>query len=183
MTETATSMDIQAFLNLCTGKWFSQKTNYYAGAEQSQSSKADLEITLILPEEQKIKNICQNNRLNSDSSLGGLVYSWDTSVDWGKPKEIGSALMVFVPSAENSNFGKVITENDAYQLGSYILGQDQSLTITVETKDQNTKLEERLWFASDNLRLRTTAISDRSSDTINTNFYSEIRKAVPKNND
>ena len=181
MTKTATSMDIQAFLNLCSGKWFSQKTNYYSGVEQSQSSKADLEITLMLPQEQKIKNICQNHRLDSDSSLGGLVYKWDTSVDWGKPKEIGSSMMVFLPNAENSDLGTLITDNDSFQLGNYIIGQDKSLTLTVETKDQKIKLEERLWFASDNLRLRTTAISDRTNDKINTTFYSEIRKAVPKN--
>ena len=180
MTKTATSMDIQAFLNLCAGKWFSQKTNYYSGVETSQSSKADLEITLILPEEQKIKNICQNHRLDPNASLGGLFYSWDTSVDWGKPKEIGSSLMVFLPNVENSNLGTLITENDSCQLGKYFLGLDQSLTLTVETTDQKIELEERLWFASDNLRLRTTAIKDRANDIINTTFYSEIRKAAPQ---
>lgn len=176
-------MDIQAFLNLCSGKWFSQRTNYYAGAEQSQSSKADLEITLSLPQEQKIKNICQSHRLDPSSSLGALVYKWDTSVDWGKPKEIGSSMMVFVPNQENSDLGTLITDNDSFVLGTYILGQDQSLTLTIETKDRQIKLEERLWFASDNLRLRTTAINDLTNEKINTSFYSEIRKAAPKNED
>jgi len=180
MTKTATSMDIQAFLNLCAGKWFSQKTNYYAGAETSQSSKADLEIALILPEEQKITNICQNHRLDPNASLGGLFYSWDTSVDWGKPKEVGSSLMVFVPNEENSHLGTLVTANDSCQLGHYFLGHDQSLTLTVETTDRQIKLEERLWFASDNLRLRTAAIRDLANDVINTTFYSEIRKAAPQ---
>ena len=62
-------------------------------------------------------------------------------------------------------------------MGHYTLGQDEALTLIIETED--IYAEERQWFASENLKLRT--IMMRHNDgTQQTSFYSEIRKAPPK---
>ena len=181
MTTTEHQMDIKAFLNLCTGNWFSQRTNYNLSEEKTESSKADLSITMISSEESQIAQLCQQYRIDPQQSLGGLLYSWDNSVDWGKPKQQGSSLMVFVEDTEDTTKGKLITnatlKPDVKSVGTYILGQDEALTLTINTEDIH--VEERLWFASENLRLRTNVIKNSTGIT-RTTFYSEIRKAPPK---
>lgn len=174
-------MDIKAFLNLCTGNWFSQRTNYNLNEEKTESSKADLSITMISSEDSQITQLCQQHRIDPKQSLGGLLYSWDNSVDWGKPKQQGSSLMVFVEDAEDAAEGKLLTNTilkpGVKSAGTYILGQDEALTLIVKTED--IQVEERLWFASENLRLRTNVIKNSTGIT-RTTFYSEIRKAPPK---
>ena len=171
-------MDIKKFIDLCTGNWFSQRTNYQVETEKTESNKADLSITLIDTNDSRVSQLCLQNRINPQISLGGLQHSWDNSVDWGKPKQQGSSLIVIIPDRDNSQTGKIIS-NAANQnlLGKYILGHDSALTLIFETKDNS--VEERIWFASDNLRLRTT-VTKNEDGTMNTLFYSEIRKAPPK---
>lgn len=184
MTTTTTQMNIKTFLNLCTGNWFSQRTNYNLGGDLTESSKADLSITLIPPDDSRIIQLSQQHRIDPQESLGGLLYSWDTSVDWGKPKQQGSSLIVFLPDQTNPlTRGKLLTNTTSKtgvkSFGTYLLGQDNALTLTIDTGDINA--EERLWFASDNLRLRTTVVKNNAGIT-HTTFYSEIRKAPPKEN-
>ncbi len=170
-------MDIKKFIDLCTGNWFSQRTNYQVETEKTQSNKADLSITLVGTDDSRIAQLCQENHIDPQLSLGGLQHSWDNSVDWGKPKQQGSSLIILIPDPDNPQTGKIIS-NAANQnlLGKYVLGNDSALTLIFATKDKS--VEERIWFASDNLRLRTT-VTKNEDGTMNTLFYSEIRKAAP----
>ncbi len=171
-------MDIQKFIDLCTGNWFSQRTNYQVETEKTESNKADLNITLISSDDSRVSQICQQNRINPQLSLAALENRWDNSVDWGKPKQIGSSMIILIPNQDNPQTGQIIS-NAANQnlLGKYSLGNDSALTLIFETEDKS--VEERIWFASDNLRLRTT-VTKNEDGTMNTFFYSEIRKAPPR---
>lgn len=171
-------MDIKEFIDLCTGKWFSQRTNYQVETEKTESNKADLTIDLIANDNSTISQLCLQNRIDPKLSLGGLQNSWDTSVDWGKTKQQGSSLIVIIPDPENPQTGKIISNaGNQNSLGNYILGNDSALTLMFET--QGKSVEERIWFASDNLKLRTTVVNN-GDGTMNTLFYSEIRKAPAK---
>ncbi|MGV2828614.1 phycobiliprotein lyase [Myxosarcina sp. GI1(2024)] len=168
-------MDIKQFLDLSAGKWFSQRTNYLDN-NKAQSSKADLTVELLASDHSTVVGICQNARIDPQLSLGGLATSWDNSVDWGKPKQLGSAVIAIVPHEENKRTGKILRQGDSNSDGRYILGDDGALTLIIETDKICT--EERQWFASDNLRLRTNIVRDKHRGTIvQTSFYSEIRKA------
>jgi len=171
-------MDIKEFIDIYTGNWFSQRTNYQVETEETESNKADLSISLIANDDSIINQLCLANRIDSKLILVGLQHSWDNSVDWGKTKQQGSSLIVIIPDPENTQTGKIIS-NAANQnlLGNYILGNDSALTLMFET--QGKSVEERIWFASDNLRLRTN-ITKNEDGTMNTLFYSEIRKAPAK---
>jgi hypothetical protein len=174
-------MDIEKFLNLSTGKWFTQRTNYLLEAESTESYKADLSIELIAPNDSRIVQLCTANHIDPNLSLGGAWQTWDTSLDWGKPKQQGSALIVLIPDAPNSHTGKLLSSiSDRTSSGTYMLGVDEALTLTTENKGID--IEERQWFVSDNLRMRTTIVK-KGEQVIQTSFYSEIRKAVAKTPD
>ncbi len=169
-------MNLKEFLNLSAGRWFSQRTNYLVGGE-ADNSKADITIERINPEDAKAVELCQKHNLDPQLSLGGTVQSWDNSVDWGKPKQVGSATVILVSNPDDDSTGKLIRPQDSKVCGHYVLGADEALTLTLNTDDMHA--EERQWFASDNFKMRTTVVKFNDGKK-QTSFYSEIRKAEPK---
>ena len=170
-------MDIKTFLDLSTGRWFSQRTNYRLNGDKADNSKADITIEIIPQEDSRVIQLCKDNNINPQLSMWGIFQSWDNSVDWGKPKQLGTSGMILIPNAENDRTGKLLRQGHSSGKGEYILGADEALTLIIET--DNLYAEERQWFASDNLRLRTVTVQN-SHGIKQTSFYSEIRKAPPK---
>lgn len=167
-------MDIKTFLSLCQGMWFAQKT-HYVGSNQPDNGKADLNIETIAADHPQTTQLCQQYQLDSAQSVGGIKTSWDTSVDWGKSQQRGSTVVILIADRQNPNQGDVIRHQLPNQVnrGRYTLGEDNALTLLIE--DQSTILEERQWFASENLRLRTAVVKHKDA-VVQTCFYSEIRR-------
>jgi phycoerythrin-associated linker protein len=169
-------MDIKTFLDLSAGKWFSQRTNYLPNGDRVENSKADLTIELLPQDDSRIIQLCKNHQIDPQVIIWGTVQSWDTSVDWGKPKQLGTSIVVLIPDTEDHR-GKLLRQGQDRYRGNYVLGADGALTLSIET--ENMYAEERQWFASDNLRLRTVTVKSHN-EIEQTSFYSEIRKAPPK---
>jgi hypothetical protein len=174
-------MDINKFLEQTAGNWFSQRTTYKIDKNQVENSKADLRIKILPPAHHQITQLCQQHHLNSKLSLGAIASSWDNSPDWSKPKQQGSTMLVLIANKHDSQTGTIfrLIDNSDKQviLGRYVLGNDGALTLILE--QENHCVEERIWFASPNLRLRTSIIKNGDEFTT-TSFYSEIRKVVKK---
>lgn len=170
-------MNLEKFLNLSAGKWFSQRTNYFLDQNKSVSSKADITIQLLQSDDSRALQLCQKHHLDSNLIVGGTIQSWDNSVDWGKTKQVGSATILLVRDPERENIGKLIRPEDAEVYGNYVLSEDEALTLIIETDEMYA--EERQWFGSENFKLRTVVVK-YSDGKKQTSFYSEIRKAAPK---
>lgn len=170
-------MNLKKFLDLSEGKWFSQRTNYLLGGDKADNGKADITIEVIANDDSRAIELCQKHHLDSKLIVGGTNQSWDTSVDWGKDKQVGSTTMILISDPDNTSTGKVLRPQDAKVCGHYELGADEALTLVINNDDMHA--EERQWFASDNLKMRTTVVQYRDGNK-QTSFYSEIRKAVPK---
>ncbi|MEO1671639.1 MAG: phycobiliprotein lyase [Cyanobacteria bacterium J06631_2] len=169
-------MNPEKFLSQSAGRWFSQRTNYFLDRNQSASSKADLTIEFLSGDDTRVTELCQKHDLDSGLAIGGMVQSWDNSVDWGKDKQVGSATIVLVKDADSDNTGKLIRPQDSKVCGHYVLGEDEALTLTITQEEM--EASERQWFASDNFKMRTTIVKLKDG-TEQTSFYSEIRKAPP----
>lgn len=170
-------MNLQKILDLSAGRWFSQRTNYFLNENKSASSKADITIESIPADDKRAVELCQKHHLDSSLIVGGTVQSWDNSVDWGKTKQVGSATIVLVSDPQSDIKGKLIRPEDTKVCGHYVLGEDEALTLIIETDEMYA--EERQWFASDNFKMRTTVVSYKDGKK-QTSFYSEIRKAPAK---
>ena len=172
-------MNIENFLNLIVGRWFAQRTSYVLDKEEVENSKADITIQALNKDDQEVIKLCKENNIKAQKTLGGIKSSWDTSVDWGKTKEQGFSLLVFVPDEDNLEKGLLLRNlgvgKNNISHGSYILTQDEVLTLFTQEKD--CIIEERQWFASDNLKLRNVVVNI-GEDCKQTTFYSEIRKIV-----
>lgn len=174
-------MEIETFLELCAGKWFSQRTNYYLDRQKAENGKSEITIERLLPDRPSVVQLCQQHRINPETTLGGTQANWDNSTDFGQTKRSGSTTLILVPDRDRSRTGQILQAGGSLSksamTGRYILGNDEALTLRVELGDGF--LEERIWFASPNLRLRTSLIQQTNGCNA-TVFYSEIRRLPPK---
>jgi hypothetical protein len=174
-------MDIKKFLEQTGGQWFSQRTTYNLEPKETkvENSKADLTVEILAPDDPQIINLCQENSFDPSLILGAIASSWNNSLDWGKPKQQGSSLLALVKNEENEQKGKIFRAiNQAERkviVGNYILGKDEALTLILQ--QGNNYAEERIWFASSNLRMRTIIQKNNHKCTMSS-FYSEIRKVT-----
>lgn len=171
-------MDLKEFLKLNDGKWFSLRTIYYLSQSQTENSKAEISLENVSQENPDVIQLCQKYKINPGLSIGGIKTSWDNSVDWGKTKQTGNAIFVLIPNSDVPLEGKLLRKiggvDQSSLMGSYSLGKDDALTLSLEVEN-NYSWNERIFFASDNLRVRTTFFQKADGFTM-TSFYSEIRK-------
>ncbi len=97
-------------------------------------------------------------------------------MEWDKEKHEGSTVLVPVADPDKPNEGKLLRDTGyaekAPVAGRYVMGDDGSLTLITEYESMYS--EERLWFASPNLRLRTSILKRFGGFSMAT-FCSEIR--------
>ncbi|MEM8780571.1 MAG: phycobiliprotein lyase, partial [Cyanobacteria bacterium P01_G01_bin.49] len=172
-------MDIQTFLELCVGQWFSQRSSYQFEEQKAESDKSELTIEELETDHSIVVSLCQEYRINPSQEMQGQRISWNNSVDWGKPKQTGTATIIVIPDKNKPQTGQILQsiQSQPSAKGHYSLGEDEALTLTIN--NDNFSIEERGWFASPNLRLRTSLIKGKNGYRW-TAFYSEIRKMPPK---
>ncbi|MGI0479316.1 phycobiliprotein lyase [Geminocystis sp. CENA526] len=168
-------MNINTFLENSAGEWFSQRSTYNIVNNDVDNSKANVTINLLPPTEADITSL--SPEYNLTLALGSIESKWDNSPDWGKPKQQGDSLMFMFRDEKDDNQGKIlrIVKNKDNLMGRYILAEDKSLTLIIE-KDSH-YIEERICFASENLRLRNTIVKN-NGQVMETSFYSEIRRVI-----
>ncbi|WP_404784044.1 phycobiliprotein lyase [Altericista sp. CCNU0014] len=174
-------MDIQSFFQLCDGKWISQRTTHHLIDQNNQSGRSDLWGEILEGSHGEIAALCQQLDVDPSSARCGLRLRWSEVTEAYqsrfKPKEEGMALLVAIAS-DSPHSGQLLRSlNSANGVtGTYSIGTDEALTLRLE--DANVISEERIWFASPNLRLRSSSI--KKDDTVCiTTFCSEIRMATP----
>lgn len=170
-------MQIQEFLNLSLGKWFSQRTSYLINPDKAENSKSEITISELNSEYPELVTLCQEHQIQPQQFYLGIKSVWDNSVDWGQPKAQGYSVLVVIPDGEELSTGKILQSTNINKqdslTGSYLIGNDDALTLRVEKPGLT--ITERLWFPSDNLRMRTCLIQSNQGWS-KTSFYSEIRK-------
>lgn len=177
-------MDIQEFFQLCNGKWISQRTTHYLIEQKNQSDRSDLWIDFVDATDPKVVELCQQFSLDSVQVYGGLKIRWSEVTEAYqsrlKAKQEGSALLVPIKSSSNPASGRMLRELGTETVtGSYSFGADEALTITLSANGLVT--EERIWFASPNLRLRSSLTQQEDGAVCITSFCSEIRMGAPAN--
>lgn len=171
---------INEFLDRWVGEWFAQRTDYNLPDASMISHKANLALESLSIDHPLMREWCQQENVASHNLLRGFQLSWDNAPDWGKPKQVGFSLLIFLVSEDEGNTGKFYQKqgNTCYQ-GEYLLQDQDTLILTL--KQGNSTTEERQWFISENVRLRTS-LTHNNTGLIHTAFYSEIRRIPPKTN-
>ncbi|WP_448604427.1 phycobiliprotein lyase [Thermoleptolyngbya sp.] len=174
-------MDIIEFFEQSSGKWFSQRTSHHLAFKQTESGKSDIVIDLLSKDDPAVVALCQQYEIDPALALCGARVTWDGTMEWDKEKHEGSTVIVPVADADQPSEGKMLREQGyaekAPVAGRYVMGDDDSLTLITEYETMYS--EERLWFASPNLRLRTSILKRFGGFSMAT-FCSEIRMGGAK---
>jgi hypothetical protein len=176
-------MDIQEFFNLSAGKWFSQRTSHHLAFKQAESGKSNIVIETLPKDHPEVVKLCEQHNVNPSLATGGARVAWDGSMEWDEDKDkeahSGSTVIVPIPDADKPNEGLLLREmgyaEKAPVAGRYIMGSDDALTLITDYETMYS--EERLWFASPNLRLRHSILK-RFGGFSMASFCSEIRMGV-----
>ena len=173
-------MNVREFFELSAGKWFSQKTSQHLTLKQSEHGKSDLVIEILPTDNPQVLQLCQQVGADPSSIWGGVKYTWKGTISWDtQPQSTtpqGESIAIAIPDAPAATTGKFYHHTSGNtrppQVAQYTLGDDNALTFV--TQDGNIRSDERVWFESDNVRLRTTIVTQASGDSL-ASFYSEIR--------
>jgi hypothetical protein len=170
-------MDIQSFFQLCGGKWISQRTTHDLGARNNQSARSDLLTEVLDSQQTDVLALCQQLGQDAAQALCGLTIQWSEVAELYqsrfKTRKEGSVLLVPLLENPSATSGKLLRQlGDTTALGTFSLGSDEAVTTQFITDDLLS--EERLWFASPNLRLRSSTVIHNGQVCLTT-FCSEIR--------
>lgn len=169
-------MNIVEFFQQSAGKWFSQRTSHHIVFNQSKEGKSDLVIEMLPSQDPAVVWLCQQYGKDEALALCGLRITWNGTIEQDTAKHMGSTVLVPLSNPENPQQGELLQGNEnsekAPVISRYIMGSDDALTLI--TEQETLYAEERLWFASPNLRLRTSLLK-RSGTVDMTSFCSEIR--------
>jgi hypothetical protein len=174
-------MNIVEFFEQSNGKWFSQRTTHHLDIGQSEAGKSDLIIEMVDTADPDVVKLCNQYRIDPALALCGTRITWNGTMEQGEKKYAGSTMLVPVANTETPNQGKLLHNQGSAGktpiAGRYVVGSDDALTLIIE--DETRYSEERLWFASPNLRLRTSVLKQSGGFSM-ASFCSEIRMGVSK---
>ncbi|HCF27450.1 MAG TPA: phycobiliprotein lyase [Cyanobacteria bacterium UBA11049] len=169
-------MNIQDFFELSSGKWFSHRTSHHLAFKQAEDGKSDIVIEMLPADHPEVVKLCQQYEIDPNAATCGARVTWNGTMEWDEEKHSGSTVLVPVPDADNPNEGKLLREMGYAEktpvAGRYIMGSDKALTLITEYETMSS--EERLWFASPNLRMRVSTLK-RFGGFSMASFTSEIR--------
>lgn len=169
-------MDITEFFQQSCGKWISQRTSHHLAFNQSESGKSDIRIEMLPTDAPEVIKLCEQSNVDPALALCGTRVSWDGTMEWDAKTQTWSSVIVAIADADHPNQGKLLRDTSragkAPVAGRYVIGSDDALTLI--TEDDTLYSEERLWFASPNLRLRTSILKQVSGFST-ASFCSEIR--------
>ncbi|NMG09951.1 phycobiliprotein lyase [Brasilonema sp. UFV-L1] len=169
-------MNIEEFFQQSAGKWFSHRSSHHLACKQTEHGKSDIIIETLSTEHAEVVKLCQQYDIDPKRASCGTKVTWSGTMEWDKEKQTGSTVLVVVPDEDNPNEGKLLREmgygEKAPVAGRYKIDSDDILTLTTEY--ENMWSEERLWFASPNLRMRESVLK-RFGEFSMASFISEIR--------
>ncbi|NET05408.1 MAG: phycobiliprotein lyase [Symploca sp. SIO2B6] len=177
-------MDIKEFVEQSAGKWFSQRSNHYLSTQPTESGQSNLVMELLLTNDPEVIQICQGYNIEPATALYGVKVTWEGTIKGKTQKQTGSNVIVLVPDVDRPKEGKILqsiaNSEKTPHPGRYIMAEDDSLTMI--TENEKIYSEERFWFASPNLRLRTSLVKLFGGFT-QASMSSEIRMGITKSVD
>lgn len=170
-------MDIVNFFETLAGKWFSQRTIHNLASQSSRAGQSNLLIEFLPATDADLANACVPFGHDPSHIACGLRIHQDSQIEGETQKNEGTALMVIMTPTD-AGAGMLVQaalSSPALQ-GSYRVEDD---VLTIVTPTDVGQIEERLWFANPNLRMRTSVL--KTGDGVQmASFCSEIRMGAAK---
>lgn len=172
-------MDISKFVEMSLGHWRSQRSAHHLAFRHFEEVTSEIEIKPLEKDNIEVIKLCQSYQIEPGMITHPFAMSWEGESDWDE-KEIlkGSTILVPVPDLENSSKGRLLRDQGYAEtipsVGHYYFTEDG--TFVLLTEYDRATAEEKIWFASPNIRFRVSLIKTSSgSGVVTASFSSEIR--------
>jgi CpeS-like protein len=174
-------MDVMEFFKKSEGNWFSHQTGHHLGARKQEAGKSELSFICYERDHPKVLAVCALHKVDPSTVAGGAEVTWTGTIAFDEKTHQNAAVLVPVPDKDDPSSGLMLRDKGYAEAvpvaGRYRMNADESMTLVM--KSSATESEERLWFASSNLRLRTGVVKQAGGFSLTT-FCSEIRRLPPE---
>ncbi len=173
------SMNIDEFVERSLGTWRSQRSAHHLAFHHFEEVTSQIEIQSLENSDARVIELCKTNQVDPHLVSSPFYMTWLGESDWDEDEVLsGSTVLVPVPDIENPTKGRLLREQGYAEtipaIGYYQLVEDGSFILN--TQYDRATAEEKIWFATPNLRLRVSLIKTADGKGVTTaSFSSEIR--------
>ncbi|VEP18782.1 Chromophore lyase CpcS/CpeS 3 [Hyella patelloides LEGE 07179] len=172
-------MNIVEFVKLSFGQWRSQRSAHHLAFRHFEEVTSTIDIEQLALDDERVIQLCKAHNIDPQIANSPFKMSWSGESDWDEDETLeGSTILVPIPDPENLTKGRLLREQGYAEtipsIGEYSIGEDG--TFLLKTKYDRATAEEKIWFATDNLRFRVSLIKTSDGKGVTTaSFSSEIR--------
>ncbi|MEH2163097.1 MAG: phycobiliprotein lyase [Nostoc sp.] len=171
-------MEITEFFELSIGRWRSQRSGHHLAFAHFEQVLSNIDIEPLSNDDPAVLAICQLYNTDPGSITHPFRMTWEGESDWDDKPISGSTVLVPIPDRENPYRGKLLRDKGYAEtipaMAKYHLSEDGIFTLVTEY--ELAAAEERIWFATPNLRFRVATIKTGDGKGVTTaSFSSEIR--------
>ncbi|MEL6603189.1 MAG: phycobiliprotein lyase [Cyanobacteria bacterium J06614_10] len=192
-------MDIDTFVAKSLGRWKSQRSAHHLAFAHFEEIRSIIDIEALTKDDPAVITLCERYGLKTDSSSEPLhqriatpfKMSWEGETDWDEDDVLkGQTILVPVPDQEKAetpqgvvSSGQLLRDQGYAETipaaGRYIIQTDGTFVLT--TGYDRAAAEEKIWFATENLRFRVSLIKTSTGKGVTTaSLSSEVRLSPPQ---
>jgi hypothetical protein len=176
-------MDVMEFFQLSTGTWRSRRTTHHLAFKRTEAGESAIQVEAYGADHAQVIEICQLHEVDPKTAIGGAFVSWNGAMSWDRNEDEnheGSTVFALIPDVDQPRQGILLRERGYAEIvpvaGHYHMDDEDGLVLTTEYETMSSI--ERFWFASPNLRMRTSTVK-RFGGFSTATFCTEFRVVNP----
>ena len=176
-------MDIDTFVTRSLGQWRSQRSAHHLAFAHFEEIRSLINIELLEKDDPAVLALCEQQAVEVGAIASPFKMSWEGETDWDEKDVLkGQTILVPVPDSSQTNAGKLLRDQGYAETipaaGEYVIQADGTFILT--TSYDRAAAEEKIWFASDNLRFRVSLIKTSDGKGVTTASLSSEVRVLPK---
>ncbi|WP_017326213.1 phycobiliprotein lyase [Synechococcus sp. PCC 7336] len=173
-------MDIHQFVQLSLGQWRSQRSAHHLIFQHFEEVRSVIDIEPVSATAPEVIALCQSYKIDTKTIAQPFRMSWEGESDWDEDEELsGSTVLVPVPDPDNPKQGKLLRDRGYAETvpAAALFSISEDGTFTLVSQYDRASAEERIWFATPQLRFRVASIkTSDGTGVLTASFSSEIRR-------
>ncbi len=174
-------MNIERFISQSEGVWRSMRSGHSLAFQQFEEVTSEIQIRSLPLEDVRVETLLDIYKEKNLLPISPFEIKWSSNSDWEEQNDslISSGKSIMIPLPKSSSEGLMIRSLGYIEaqkaLSHYSFLSDG--TFLLSTQYDQTIAEERIWFASENVRFRASVIKTLGSGGImQSSFASEVRQ-------
>lgn len=172
-------MNITEFVESSLGHWKSKRSAHNLAFQYVEEVTSEIDIVLLNSDNPEVIELCKSYEIDPSMAVTPFRMSWEGESDWDEDETMeGSTVLVPIPDPDDPSRGKLLRDRGYAETipaaANYHFQADG--TFVLISSYERAAAEEKIWFATPNLRFRVSLIKTSDGKGVLTaSFASEIR--------